>query len=122
MRRRLIAAASALVAGLLVAAPAMADQSQARVVSANPVDFTPHILDGTVRGIAVVGDVVVVGGDFPGVTDAAGRVQYDRGYLFAYQLSTGAVLNFRPQLDGPVYAVTAGPNGTVFAGGAFHKV
>jgi hypothetical protein len=121
MRRRLIALA-VLLTGLATTLPAMADTAQRAVVSANPVDNTPHILDGTVRGIALVGGTVVVGGDFSQVTDSTRRTTYRRNYLFTYELSTGRVLDFAPSIDGPVYAVAAGPGGTVYAGGDFYHV
>jgi len=118
---RLVAFA-ALVAGLAFALPAVADQAQPGVVSADPVDYTPHVLDGTVRAIAVVGDIVVVGGDFTRVTDAHRATGYRRNYLFAYRLRTGELLDFAPALNGPVYALAAGPGGTVYAGGPFTGV
>ena len=46
MRRRLFAATALTCAALLGATPAAADMAQPAVVSANPVDFTPHVLDG----------------------------------------------------------------------------
>ena len=66
MRRRLLAAAALTSAALLTAPllgplPAGADPAQPAVVSANPVDNTPHVLDGTVWALTVVGDTVVVG-------------------------------------------------------------
>ena len=77
--RRLFAAAAALTcAALLGAAPAPADLAQSAVVSANPVDFTPHVLDGTVWALAVVGDTVVVGGSFTKVQDSPRKTTYDR--------------------------------------------
>ena len=45
MRRRLIAAAVLALAGLAGVVPAGADIAQPAVVSTNPVDWTPHILD-----------------------------------------------------------------------------
>jgi hypothetical protein len=124
MRRRLIVLAAILagLAGLATTLPAAADTRQSATVSANPVDYTPHILDGTVRAIAVVGDTVIVGGDFSRLTDHTQRTSYRRNYLFAYEMSTGRVLNFAPVLDGPVYALATGAGNTVFAGGAFHTV
>jgi hypothetical protein len=92
------------------------------VVSANPVNWTPNVLDGEVRAIAVVGNAVVVGGDFRRIGDAAMDRQGQRPYLFAYNRSTGAVLPFAPALDGPVSALAAGPDGTVYAGGEFRYV
>ncbi|GII25546.1 delta-60 repeat domain-containing protein [Planosporangium mesophilum] len=121
MRRRLIILA-AVLAGLAATLPAMADTAQPRTVSANPVDNTPHILDGTVRDIAVVGGTVVVGGDFTQVTDSSRRNTYRRNYLFAYDLGSGRVLDFAPALDGPVLALSPGAGGTVYAGGSFRQV
>jgi len=45
-----------------------------------------------------------------------------RDYLFAYELGTGRILPWVPKVDGPVYALAAGPNGSVYAGGAFRTV
>ena len=62
MRRRLLAAALIVVAAVACVHPAEADQAQATIVSPNPVDWTPHVLDGTVWTMAAVGHVMVVGG------------------------------------------------------------
>ena len=124
MRRRLFAAAALLVAlaPVTFAAPAVADMAQPAVVSANPVDFTPHVLDGTVWTLAVVGDTVIVGGSFTKVTDSGRKQTYARKNVFAYGLSDGAVRAFAPTVDGAVYALAAGPSGTVYLGGAFKTV
>src|SRR5690348_6377804 len=80
MRRRLFAAVALLVALVPVTwtSPASADMAQPALVSANPVDFTPHVLDGTVWALALVGDTVVVGGSFTKVTDSSRRQTYAR--------------------------------------------
>ena len=129
MRRRPLAAAAAGLAAVLAmnvaaAAPAAADLAHPRPVSANPVDFTPHVLDGTVWDVALVGPrTVVVAGDFSEVSDSTGKTFYDRRNLFAYDLHTGAVLPFRSDTDGAVYSVAGSPDGSaVYAGGAFKKV
>lgn len=122
MRRRLFVVALLALAGLVGAEPALADQAHPRVVRANPVDFTPHVLDGTVWAIAVVGDTVVVGGSFTKVTDHTGRRTYTRRNVFAYGLRDGAVRSFAPAVDGAVYALAAGPTDTVYLGGAFRTV
>jgi Domain of unknown function (DUF5122) beta-propeller len=124
MRRRLFAASALLVAlaPVTCAPPAAADMAQPAVVSANPVDFTPHVLDGTVWTLAVVGDTVIVGGSFTKVTDSSRRQTYARKNVFAYGLNDGAVRAFDPAVDGAVYALAAGPSGTVYLGGAFKTV
>jgi beta-propeller uncharacterized protein DUF5122 len=125
MRRSLlIAAAAVLTAALAATLPASADLAQPTQVSANPVDFTPHVLDGTVRALTLVGPrTVVVGGDFTEVSDAAGKQFQRRTNLFAYDLYSGAVLPLTAALDGPVYTLAASPDGgSVYIGGAFTKV
>jgi hypothetical protein len=121
--RRLFAAA-ALVPVLLLSAvtPAAADLGQPSVVSADPVDFTPHVLDGTVWSLALVGDTVVVGGSFTKVTDASRRRTLARRNIFAYGLRDGQIRAFAPSVDGVVYSLASGGDGTVYAGGAFKTV
>ena len=113
MRRRLFAATALTCAALLGAPPAAADMAQSSVVSANPVDYTPHVLDGTVWALAVVGDTVVVGGSFTKVQDSARRTTYARKNIFAYGLRDGAVRSFAPAVDAAVYSLTAGSGDTV---------
>ncbi|MBB5869866.1 hypothetical protein F4553_003245 [Allocatelliglobosispora scoriae] len=122
MTRRImlaIALAATLVVGI---SPAGAAPALGRVVSENPVDWTPHILDGSVWAMTVVGDTVVVGGDFTTVSSSDGYTEFDRWFLMAFSLSTGAVTRFAPWIDGPVYALTPGPDGTVLVGGDFTEV
>ena len=123
MRRRLIAAAVLVAAGIAGIVPALADVAQPRVVSTNPADWTPHALDGTVRAVAVVGTTTVVGGTFTSIADTAERNRYGQHYLFAFDSRTGALRTaFAPRLDGAVYALAAGPDNTVYVGGAFRTV
>ncbi len=122
MRRRLIIAAAVTATAILGIVPALASMSQPTVVSDNPVNYTPNVLDGTVYAIAVVGQTVVVGGNFTSVEDSAGNNHYSRKNIFTYQLGTGAVNSFTANLDGEVEALAVGPNNTIYVGGAFHNV
>ncbi|XVQ86623.1 hypothetical protein ACQP2K_04130 [Microbispora siamensis] len=107
-------------AAVLPAVPASAGVPQPHVVSENPVNTTPHVLDGIVTAFALVGRTVVVGGEFSAVREARGGEDLPRANVFAFDLYTGRVLpDFAPDLDGPVAALAAGPGGTVFVGGAF---
>ncbi|WP_308169562.1 delta-60 repeat domain-containing protein [Acrocarpospora catenulata] len=107
---------------LLPGGAAWAGVEQSKVVSANPVDHTPHVLDGIVNALAVVGRTVVVGGKFSTVQNAGGRAKLARHNLFAFDLRTGRIdPGFRPQMDGPVLSLAPGPGNTVFAGGSFSR-
>ncbi len=80
-------------------------------------------MDGTVYAIAVVGTTVVVGGEFTAVENSARTVTYKKANLFTYDYATGAVNTaFTATLDGDVLALAAGPNNTVYVGGAFKTV
>ncbi|MEV6598398.1 PKD domain containing protein [Actinoplanes sp. NPDC051346] len=122
MRRRLFAAAALSCAALLGATPAAADLAQPSVVSMNPVDHTPHVLDGTVWALAVVGDTVVVGGSFTKVQDSTRKLTYDRKNVFAYGLRDGIVRPFAPEVDAAVYSLAPGADNSVYLGGAFKNV
>lgn len=109
------------------------------VVSQTPVNDTPNVYaappcgtacTSTVYSTVVVGSEVVVAGSFGAICSPV-STQYapcpatvPASNIFAYNLGTGAIdPNFKPILDvGPVYALAAGPNNTVYAGGQFTKV
>jgi hypothetical protein len=103
---------------------ASADIAQAKVVSANPVNNTPHVLDGTVRAVAAVGNLVVVGGNFEEVKEAgSGKKTLKRHNLFAYDIGTGKISTaFVPKVDGTVHALQAGTSGWVYLAGTFKTV
>jgi hypothetical protein len=131
-RRRSLGLALALLA--LVPAGAQALYSpQAGVVSANPADNTPNVLDGMVTAIAPVGNKIVVGGTFSQVQEVgAGKPVLSRNGLFAFDPSTGAVdPGFAPSLDvstdpavsKSVQALAPAPDGhSVFVAGSFGQL
>ncbi|GIE87858.1 delta-60 repeat domain-containing protein [Actinoplanes regularis] len=123
MRRRLLAVATAFLTVLAGSTPpAVADIPQYGIVSDNPVDWTPHVMDGTVWALALVGDTVIVGGAFTKVQDSSRRVTLDRKNIFAFGLYDGAIRSFAPEVDGAIYSLAPGTGGTVYVGGAFKKV
>jgi hypothetical protein len=93
------------------------------VVSTNPANWTPQVLDGAVFAIEQVGSKVVVGGDFTQVKQPGGSV-LSRPNIFAFDAATGTIdPNFVPALDRPVEALAGDPSGTsVFVGGRFAHV
>jgi len=78
----------------------------------------PPAFGGNVKALQVVGSTLYVGGEFQ---DAAGIANAD--YLVACDLSTGAasstLANPAQFFSGPVLALTADSNGTLYAGGRF---
>src|SRR5215469_4827155 len=143
-------AATATPVASVAPAPSAVSVQQPAAVSQKPVAWTPNVFAGspkcdpqwfgsgrdcahsTVYNMAVVNDEVVVAGAFtqacqPGPASSgncAPGTLVTRDDIFAYQLGTGVIdPNFKPQFDkGPAYSVAAGPNGTVYVGGAFTTV
>ncbi len=115
----------ALIIGL-AAAPARAaglPPVTSTLVSADPVDQTPHAQNGDVKAFAEVGGTVYVGGSFTAIKSVGQPGWTARGYLFAYDRITGALrTTFAPVLDGAVHALAVSPDGRLIVGGAFQNV
>ncbi|MEV0460586.1 delta-60 repeat domain-containing protein [Catellatospora methionotrophica] len=117
---------SSVLLGGLAPAAASADVGAgppvSQIVTADPVDWTPHVTDGQVWAMALIGDTVVVGGSFSATTDAHRRAAVNRRHLMAFRLSDGQITDFAPELDGPVYALAQAPDGSLLVGGDFTTV
>jgi hypothetical protein len=107
----------------LTAGPAWAVTPDDVVVSADPVNWTPHVLDGTVSAIEQVGNTIVVAGDFTQVKQPGGAV-LDRHNIFSFDALTGTIdTGFAPNFDRPIDALVAGPDGlSVYVAGRFNTV
>ena len=116
--------ASALVAGSGSERAEAVNFPQDAVVSTNPVDDTPWVMDGNVNAIARAGDIVVVGGYFTTVRSWKSPTDIARTNLLAFSESTGQVLTaFNPSLTGEVRGVAISSDGQyVYAGGTFTDV
>src|SRR5207245_1659173 len=110
-RRRSLVLAMALLALVPAAAEALY-APQAGVVSANPADNTPDVLDGMVTAIVPLGNRMIVGGTFSQVQEVgAGKPVLSRHGLFAFDPGTGAVdPAFVPGLDVTTGALDANLN------------
>ncbi|WP_017588315.1 hypothetical protein [Nocardiopsis ganjiahuensis] len=108
--------------GIATAAPASAAPHEG-VVSEQPVQWTPHVLDGAIKDILRIGDTVVVAGEFNSVSDPDGGRTHDRRNVFAFRHGSGEVLpEFAPGVDGTVTSLAEGPDGSLILGGRFRQV
>src|SRR5688572_33368768 len=90
-RRRLLGLAVAVLALLPGTAVALY-APHAGVVSANPTDNTPNVLDGKVTALLPLGNQMIVGGTFTQVQEAGvGKPVLSRQGLFAFDRATGVV-------------------------------
>ena len=115
----------ALLALLAVAAPpaAAVNVAQSVIVSADPVDWTPHVVDGEVDDIVQIGSRIYAGGTFSEVRQTPDGPNISRSFLFAFDATTGAIdERFAPRFDGPVMTLAVSPDGNLFVGGVFNRV
>ena len=99
------------------------------MVSADPADATPNIVDGKVDAILPMGNRIYVGGSFTQVRNAGESRVIPRSGLFALDPATKKVdesfvadfdVNPDPAQDRGVKALAAGPNhNALFVGGEF---
>jgi len=129
VRRLLTGIASTALLGVVTIVPtgeAQAVQApHSVVVNDNPENFTPHVLDGEVRAVAEVGNMMVLGGEFTQVSAAAdGSPVLDRSNIVAFNKNTGAVsTTFAPEVNDVVRTVVAAPDGeSVYVGGKFGQI
>ncbi len=123
----LVAVVSSAISGVALAPSGQAatvglsDPQTGRIVSDDPANFTPHILNGTVYSIVQVGNMVVVGGSFTQVRSATSQTILTRNRVFAFNATTGAIsTDFNPGPNGTVYKVQQATDGTsVYVGGNF---
>jgi PKD repeat protein len=115
--------ASVLTIGTERAADAV-QLPQSTIVSADPVDWTPHALNGEVHALIQIGNRVIVGGTFTTIRSATSSTQISRRSVFAYNATTGALDNtFLPTVNGSVDTLLAAEDGqSVYLGGSFTSV
>lgn len=120
-----VAALALLITGWM-ATPASAVQTpQPKLVSDNPANWTPNVLDGQVESIVQVGNRIVVGGTFTQVQEAgSGKPVLNRSGVFSFNATTGVIdAGFAPSFDAAIKVVVPAGDGTsVFVGGNFSTV
>lgn len=130
MRRlsRLVLTAAGLVAASIVApSPTIASMAHPGVVSPDPANYTPNVMDDGVGksalfALAQSAGTLFAGGNFQRVTDAAGTTSYSRSNIMGFSATTGAMsTTFAPDVAGQVWAIE--PSGaSLYIGGTFTTV
>jgi hypothetical protein len=130
-RRFLAPAALVAVAALASAVPltgqASAQIALAKVVSEDPANFTPNVVDdaavsdAAVYAFGQIGGTMYAGGTFHTVSNSTRTVTTSRSNLMSFSATTGALTSFAPAVNGPVWAIV--PAGSsIYVGGEFTTV
>jgi hypothetical protein len=110
---------------MLGSLPASGSIAQPRVVSEDPANFTPNVIDGggvtatSVDALAQLGTTLYAGGNFRLVQRAG--TTYNRTHLMSFNATTGAMNSFAPTFDGKVFALLA-TGDSLYVGGFFKNV
>jgi PKD repeat protein len=115
-----------LAAGVITTAgpPAGAAAPSGQIVSADPVNFTPNLVDGDVRSVVQIGDRIFIGGNFTQVKEAGSSTVIDRSRVLAFNATTGKIDDgFKPAADGEVSVLLPSADGkSIYMGGMFTHV
>ena len=105
--------------------PAPIEQRNSKTVTADPLP-TVQIDSGIVWTQEVVGNTVYAGGSFSNARPAGaapGTNLIPRSNILAYNLTTGVITSFAPQINGQVKVIQASPDGSrIYVGGSFNNV
>ena len=123
-----VVSVGALAALVLAGSPAVPvaaahDPHHGKIVSADPVNFTPHVNNGSVKSITQIGNKIVAVGTFTSVSQASdGSNPLTRNRIFAFDATTGAIdTSFNPNLDSDANSVAT--DGThIYIAGGFNSV
>jgi len=117
-------AAAVLVATTMRTGNAEVPATPAEIASSSPRVDTPLVADGEVLAIGKVGDLVILGGNFSGASNAGAATVVAQPFLLAYDINTGLIdEGWRPVLDGEVNAIAVEDDqSTVFIGGSFGTI
>jgi PKD repeat protein len=118
-----------LAAGLTTAASpavraAAAAQQPGHVVSANPADFTPNLVDGDVRSVVQMGTRIFISGNFTQVKEAGSDTVIARDRVLSFDATTGRIdTYFAPSADSEVSVLLPAADGrSIYLGGMFTHV
>jgi PKD repeat protein len=98
---------------------------QSSIVSADPANFTPNVLDGKVESLVQIGSEIYAAGLFTQVQlPGNNKPILTRTNIFAFNATTGVVdTSFVPTFDGEITTLLASADGqSLYIGGYFNTV
>lgn len=122
-----LATAATLLGGLALTGPAGASINHPTVVTDNPANFTPNVIDdaavpeSSVDALFQLGTTMYAGGAFRTVQNSTRTTNYTRNNLMSFNATTGAMNSFAPNVNGKVFAL-AGDGTSLYVGGYFNQV
>jgi PKD repeat protein len=131
VRSRRITAFAAVLAtvaamGVATVGTASAVQTpETSLVTADPANYTPNVLDGKVESLVQIGGEIYAAGLFTQVQlPGNNKPILARTNVFAFDAATGVIdPNFDPTFDGEITTLIAAPDGqSVYVGGYFSTV
>ncbi len=129
VRRRFLSAALVALTALPVMATSAIDAvavnpPHGSIVSDDPANNTPNVMNGRVNALLVMGNRVFVGGTFTTVQNAGSGQNITRNRLFSFNANTGQIdAGFNPNVNNAVEALAPSPNGqNIYVGGRFTSV
>jgi Domain of unknown function (DUF5122) beta-propeller len=112
--------------GLAISAEAATSPVESPTATQATADLqTAPQINGVVWSQAVYGNTVFAGGEFTKARPAnaaAGTSEVTRNFLLAYNLSTGVLTSFAPNLNGQVLALAVSPDKKLYVGGSFTSI
>ena len=113
----------ALLAGGLSPAAAVNTDLGQQVVSADPANSTPQIMDGSVKSITQIGSKIVAVGDFTLVRPKGSKTDLTRNGIVAFDATTGALDTAFDTDFGSGFPRSIDTDGTyLYVGGSFSTV
>lgn len=117
--------APAWAADPLLPGPAPIEQRSSTTMTSDNLP-TVQIDSGVVWAQEIIGNIVYAGGAFTNARPAGaepGTSLIPRSNMLAYNITTGIITSFAPQINGTVKSIKASPDGTrLYVGGSFNKV
>ena len=114
-----VAGSTVYVGGQFQAANGVARSNLAAFDASGAVTSFDPEPNGPVRAMVVAGSTLYVGGAFA-VDLLVNGVDTRRSYLAAFDVASGTLMDWNPDVNGPVYALAVSGS-TIYAGGSFSK-